>query len=466
MMRIEKQIKILSPCGILGYGFPKESFMRGVEQKPHAIVVDAGSTDAGPHKLGAGVAIVSDAAMKRDLTLIIKAAYELGIPAVIGSAGGSGARTHVEHTLNIIRDIVIELGMESIKTAAVWADIDKARVASDLENDALVPLNHTVKPLTKERLEQTNGVVAQMGHEPILRALQSGFQLVVCGRAYDPSPFAAAAAYYGMPLHYGYHMGKILECAALCALPGTTKDCMMGTITMDGFLIEPLSQVRVCTPLSVAAHTFYEKEHPYILRGPGIEMQLSDCTFTAMDERTVLVAGSRLELTKPYYVKLEGAMPVAYRTFVVAGVRDPLMIRNLRQIEQTAEDQVREYYKDILCENYEIRFLNYGMDAVLGEAEFVKSTPHEVGLVFEVLAQTQKTADAVCATLRSTLLHFGYDGRKSTAGNLAFPFAPSDVSFGCVYEFSVYHLMPLTDSEAETLFPVEEIDWKVWGQNA
>lgn len=465
-MQTKKLIKILSPCGILGYGFPKESFMRGLAQKPDAIVVDAGSTDAGPHKLGAGVAIVSDAAMKRDLTLMIKAAYERGIPAIIGSAGGSGARTHVEHTLHIIHDIVTEQGMESIKTSAIWADIGKDRVVSDLENGALVPLNHTVKPLTRERLEQTNGTVAQMGHEPILRALNDGFQLVICGRAYDPSPFAAAAAYYGMPLHYGYHMGKILECAALCAIPGTTKDCMMGTISEDGFLIEPLSQTRACTPLSVAAHTFYEKEHPYILHGPGIEMQLSDCTFTAMDERTVFVTGSRLEQTKPYYVKLEGAMPVAYRTFVVAGVRDPLMIQNLRQIEQTAERQVREYYEDIINEAYEIHFFNYGMDAVLGKAEFALDTPHEVGLVFEVLAQTQETADAVCATLRSTLLHFGYGGRKSTAGNLAFPFAPSDVSFGRVYEFSVYHLMPLTDGEEETLFPVEEIDWKEWKPNA
>ncbi len=461
-----KQIKILSPCGILGYGFPKESFLRGVAQKPHAIVVDAGSTDAGPHKLGAGVAIVSDAAMKRDLSLIIRAAYELGIPAVIGSAGGSGARTHVEHTLRIIRDIVTEYGMESMKTAAVWADIDKARVASDMESGALVPLNHTVKTLTRERLEQTNGVVAQMGHEPILRALETGFQLIVCGRAYDPSPFAAAAAYYKMPLNYGYHMGKILECAALCAVPGTTKDCMMGIISEEGFLIEPLSQARVCTPLSIAAHTFYEKEHPYILRGPGIEMQLSDCTFTAASDSTVFVSGSKLVRTNPYYVKLEGAMPAAYRAFVVAGVRDPLMIRNLRQIEKSSEQQVREYYKDILDETYEIHFLNYGMDAVLGEAEFIHDTPHEVGLVFEVLAQTQKTADAVCATLRSTLLHFGYDGRKSTAGNLAFPFAPSDVSFGRVYEFSVYHLMPLVDDEPESLFPVEEIDWKDWKEHA
>ena len=55
MVKIMKELKILSPCGILGYGFPEESFNNGVKQNPDLIAVDAGSTDAGPHKLGAGV---------------------------------------------------------------------------------------------------------------------------------------------------------------------------------------------------------------------------------------------------------------------------------------------------------------------------------------------------------------------------------------------------------------------------
>ena len=54
-------------------------------------------------------------------------------------------------------------------------------------------------------------------------------------------------------------------------------------------------------------------------------------------------------------------------------------------------------------------------------------------------------ADSICGTLRSSFLHYGYEGRKSTAGNLAFPFAPSDISFGAVYEFSVYHLMKVNN---------------------
>lgn len=81
-----KEVKILAPCGILGYGFPKQSFLNGLEQEPDAVVVDAGSTDAGPHKLGGGVGIVSEDACRKDLELIITEAAKRDIPVIIGSA--------------------------------------------------------------------------------------------------------------------------------------------------------------------------------------------------------------------------------------------------------------------------------------------------------------------------------------------------------------------------------------------
>jgi hypothetical protein len=43
------------------------------------------------------------------------------------------------------------------------------------------------------------------------------------------------------------------------------------------------------------------------------------------------------------------------------------------------------------------------------------------------------------------MLHYGYPGRIATAGNLAFPFSPSDFHAGPVYEFSVYHLLECDD---------------------
>lgn len=455
-----KELRLLSPCGILGYGFPESSFLNGMAMNPDAIVVDAGSTDAGPHKLGAGVAIVSRRACKKDLEIMITNGAKAKIPVVIGSAGGAGGRVHVEWTLSIIEEILKEHGLQHLKLTVIWADIEKEVVKQRLSEGKIDPLGLTVGELTPERIEKTTGIVAQMGHEPIVRALEQGADIIVCGRAYDPSPFAAVAVFHGFDMAYGYHAGKILECAALCAQPGTTKDCMLGIIREDGFVVTPLSKDRVCTKTSVAAHTFYEKDHPYLLHGPGIVLNLEHCTFTELEDgRSVFVTGSWIERTDPYRIKLEGAMPVAFRTFVVAGIRDPLLIGQLEEVQDKVKAQVRDYYSDVDEKDYKINFINYGINGVMGEMEPCRDLPHEVGVVFEVIAKTQELADTVCSSVRSTFLHYGYEGRKSTAGNLAFPFAPSDVPFGRVYEFSLYHLMDVRDGEE--MFPVEE--WKGGG---
>jgi hypothetical protein len=83
--------------------------------------------------------------------------------------------------------------------------------------------------------------------------------------------------------------------------------------------------------------------------------------------------------------------------------------------------------------------------------------PHEVGLIMEVVAPTQEMADAICAFTRATLMHYHYPGRKATAGNLALPFAPSDVSLGPVYRFNVYHVLEVEDPCA--IFPVELVEY-------
>jgi len=80
-------------------------------------------------------------------------------------------------------------------------------------------------------------------------------------------------------------------------------------------------------------------------------------------------------------------------------------------------------------------------------------TPAEAGVVLEAIGPTQEAADAFLALLRSSMLHCPFEGRKTTAGNLAFPFSPSDFRGGPVYEFSVYHLLETDDVGA--LFPPE-----------
>lgn len=450
------EFKILAPCGMLGYGFPKESFMKGMAHEPDAIVVDAGSTDAGPHKLGAGAAIVSKKACKMDLEIILTEGIKAKIPIIIGSAGGSGAKPHVEWTLSIIEDILREHRIQGVKIATIWADIPSHIVERKLEEGKCEPLGLSVPLLTKERIQATNGIVAQMGHEPIVDALEAGANIIVCGRAYDPSPFAAAAMHHGFDMALSYHLGKILECAALSADPGTTRDSMLGIMKSDSFIVKPLNEMRKCTAVSVAAHTFYEKSHPYLLPGPGHILNLEHCKFVELGDGSVEVEGSRIEETLQYKIKLEGAMKIAYRTFVVAGVRDPMLIACITEVQAEVERIVRGQYADISSNEYRINFINYGLNGVMGEIERQKATPFEIGVMFEVIASTQEMADAICSSVRSTFLHYGYKGRKSTAGNLAFPFSPSDVSFGPVYEFSVYHLMEVADGHQ--MFPIDYVE--------
>lgn len=356
-------IRILSPCGMLGYGFPEQSFMNGLAFELHGIVVDAGSTDGGPHKLGAGVSIVSKRAVKKDLDIMITQGLPRNIPIIIGSAGGSGARTHVNWTLDIIDEILDERGLQA-KVSVIWADFTQEEIHLASEEGRIKGLSPNIPPLTRERIDSTNSIVAQMGHEPIVEALKQGGDIIVCGRAYDPSPFAAIGIYHGKDPGLSYHLGKILECGALCAEPGTTKDSILGTISDDSFTVQSLNPNRTCSPTSVAAHTFYEKEHPYILHGPGFTLDLENCRFEEVEKGVVRVTGSRYLPAEKYFIKLEGARRVAYRTFVVAGIRDPILIGKLEEVEEYVRNQAREYYREIPESDYRIQFYNYGKNGV------------------------------------------------------------------------------------------------------
>ena len=434
---MKEEFRILSTTAILGYGFPKESFEEGMKRKPDLIAVDAGSTDPGPFYLGEGVSFTDRGAVKRDLEIMITTGIREKIPVVIGTAGGSGAKPHLEWCADIIREIAKEHDLH-FKMAMIHADMDKEEMKKALAEGKITPLDPAPQ-LTAEDIDATTNIVGQMGIEPIMKALDSGVQVVLAGRAYDPTVFAAPAIRKGYDKGLAIHLGKILECASICATPGSGSDCMFGYLGEDYFRVEPLSPVRKCTTLSVAAHTLYEKTNPYILPGPGGHLDLTNTTFEQDSENTVKVKGSRYVTAPKYTIKLEGAKCIGYRTVSVAGTRDPIMISKIDDIVEGVRARVADNYRDKGFK-YSLNFTIYGKNGVMGDLEPVKDAhPHELGVVIEVVAGTQEQADTICASARSTMLHYGYEGRRATAGNLAFPFSPSDFHAGRVYVFSMYY---------------------------
>ena len=438
--------RIVTPLGMLGYGFPEASFEAALDQAPHAICCDAGSTDAGPHKLGSGVGIVSRRATRRDLAIMFEVARRRGIPVIVGSCGGSGAAPHLRWTADIVSEILREMNW-SARVALIHADVDPDLVRKARSSGDLRPLRN-VDPIDDQGIGACTSIVAQMGPEPIISALESDADIVLCGRAYDPAVIAALPMLRGGDPGLAHHMGKIMECGAQCAVPGAASDCMIGSLDADGFTLTPSNPERLCTTTSVAAHTLYEKSDPASLPGPGGTLDLSACRFENAGDRGVRVTGSRFVPETPYRVKLEGAALVGYRSISIAGVRDPGMIAAIDE----CLDHVRKAVRDFGDADARVDFIVYGRDGVLGGREPSDAIAHELGIVIESVADTQEAASAACSLARSSLLHYHYSGRKSTSGNLAFPFAPSDFQGGPVYRFALYHTIGTDDPCA--LFPI------------
>ena len=149
-------------------------------------------------------------------------------------------------------------------------------------------------------------------------------------------------------------------------------------------------------------------------------------------------------------VKLEGAKQAGFRTISICANRDPIFISQVDDIleglrKRTADNLSADF-------DYRLDFIVYGKNGVMGPLEpLTEITSHEICIVIDVVADTQEHANAVCSVARSTLLHYGYPGRIATAGNLAFPFSPSDVKVGPVFVFSVYGL--LKGEDPLDLFP-------------
>ena len=158
-----KEFKILSPSGIVGYGFPEASFLAGVAQKPDLIACDGGSTDPGPYYLGSGIPFTNATAVKRDMTLMLKAARELDIPLVIGTCGGAGANPHLMREVGILKEIAAENNL-SFKLAVITSEFQKEYLVEALHAGKMAKLGPAPE-ITEEEIDAWREKERQMGEE-------------------------------------------------------------------------------------------------------------------------------------------------------------------------------------------------------------------------------------------------------------------------------------------------------------
>ena len=201
------------------------------------------------------------------------------------------------------------------------------------------------------------------------------------------------------------HCGKILECAGLSAILYDLAEPLLGRVRRDHFEVEPCHPAHRCTTVSVAGHSLYERGDPCLQPGPGGMNDLTDARFTQLDERRVTVTGSRFVPDQIYRVKLEGAEQVGFRSIVMVGIRDPIMIRQIDSILAEARARAEDRFKSA-GGGIHLTYRIYGKNAVMGDLEpDTHLHSHEIGLMIDVVAPRRNWLPAwpcLCAEHCST----------------------------------------------------------------
>lgn len=448
----------MAATGNLSMGFREETLVRAIAGADF-LGCDAGSTDSGPYYLGSGNARGPREGTKCNLRLMLREALKAGIPMIIGSAGHAGGRPHLAWTLEIVRELARENAWH-FTLASIDSEIDKDILLNAFRQREISPLCPAPN-FTEQTIESAERFVAMMGIEPIHAALKAGAQVIIAGRCSDVAIYAALPVLEGIAKGVAFHAGKILECGAASAEQRPYPDCMMAELEQSGFTVEPPNPAFRCTPQSVAAHALYETADPYHLVEAGGMLDTTQARYEAVSDRAVRVTGSRFIPATKYTVRIEGVALAGYRSVVVAGIRDPLVLRQLDQFLTTLRTVVERKIASNLglgLDAYTLQFRIYGRDGAMGALEPVPCVEgHEVGLLIDVVAATQELAADILPLVWHTGLHHPIAEHQGLISNFAFPFSPPGMNVGPVYRFCVNHVWELKDPCAPFRMIIETV---------
>jgi hypothetical protein len=425
------------PCG-------EASFQGALASGPSYIGAQHGSSDCGPLYLGAEVPYTLRKWEKHDLELMVTAGRRLGVPVIIGGAGGMGTRRGVERTAELVREIAREHGLH-FAMARIYADQHPDYLKRRLRGGAITPLGIETA-LTEDEVDRASTVVAMMGVEPIIAALDRGADVVVAGRCTDPAIYAAVPIREGFEPGLAWYLGKVLECGCLSAEPPSLTDANTGRLRDDSVIFEPGDPKRRCTVSSVASHSIYERINPWQQLEPGGTLRLEDLKLEQISDRAVQARGMQF-VPRPYTVKLEGAARVGYRAFAINGTRDPVMIAEIDSVAARLKAAIEDRLSGA-GQTYRLFFHLYGKNAIMGELEPIKRTAaHELCIAVQVVAETEELAIEVAEMANHLLFDFPFEGLKTTAGNVA-SFGSLEIflpQYKEVYEFMIDHEMRVDD---------------------
>lgn len=436
----QKEVCVLAAAGMLGSSFDEASFRFALEKNPDVIGCDSGTSDSGPFYPGEGKPRMNRKAAKRDLELMITEGVKRGIPVLVGSAGTAGADPNVDWMIDIVKEIASEKKIH-FKLAEIKTELTKAQLKSYMEQGKLHPL-YGAPEFGEKELERLSRCISVIGAEPFIKAIEEGAQVVIAGRSTDTSIYAAVPIMKGLDNAFAWHAGKVLECGTLATVFEKYHGSMLAWVREDSVSIEPGHPEMAASPVSIVSHTLYENSDPFHLTEPGRLMITTDSVYEAENSRRVRITGTREE-KMPYTIKLEGVKFEGYRRVAVAGVSDPLI---LKQFDEWLENVEMEAKAKILRgmglgeEDYRLRHIVYGNPK--------DPDTETVGILFDIVAKEPEDADGIISNVWHTALHVPIKDWEGAQSQTAFPFSPPSLMTqenGKTYSFCLNHVIEVDD---------------------
>ncbi|WP_109809011.1 acyclic terpene utilization AtuA family protein [Sphingosinithalassobacter portus] len=443
--RFADGVKVLVPTGSLGAGVREDEVAYGMARGVDAIASDAGSTDSGAAYLATGKSKNNRGAVKRDLRILMQAQAEHGVPIIIGTAGQAGGDLNLDWTRDIVLELAGELGIAP-KIALLRCEQDKA-VLKRLNGDGRVKPLPPLGPLDDATIDACDHIVAAMGVEPYVAALEAGADIILGGRSTDTAVLAAYPIWKGAPWGPAWHAGKTGECGAQCTEERESSGVLL-TVKADGFEVEPLSETNFCTPHSVSAHMLYENTDPFRLIEPGGVLDVTRAHYEQCDRRTVRVTGSEWE-KRPYTMKLEGAGGGKYQTLMLVGIQDPDVLNDIEgfhdRMLKVLNQRTRSAIPAEELGEFHISLRMYGWNGVTGQpVPAGTAPPPEICMMFVATADTQEIANSIAHACNPYFFHYPAVMDKELP-SYGFAFTPADVPRGRVYEFKLNHVVEVDD---------------------